>query len=56
MRKVYVDIFVRLIIQADEGVNISEVIDDMDYEFTSNTDGAEIIDTELDEYEVTDSK
>ena len=56
MRKTYVDVSVRLIIRADEGVEIKDVIDDMDYNFTSQTEGAEIEDTEINNYEIKDSK
>lgn len=56
MRKVYVDVKVRVIVEAEEGVDISEVMAEMDYNFTSHTDGAEIVDTEILENEVTDSK
>ena len=56
MRKVYVRVVTRLIIEAEEGVDISDVISDMDYDFTSQTDNAEVIDTEIQDHEVTDSK
>jgi hypothetical protein len=56
MRKVYVDVKVRLIINANEGVDISEVIGEMDYNFSSQTEGADIVDTEVMDAEVTDSK
>ena len=56
MRKVYVDVKVRLIINQDDGVETSEVINEMEYSFTSNTSGAEIVDTEIKDHEVTDSK
>ena len=56
MRKVHVNIVVRAIIRADEGVSISEVINEMDYSLKSNTDGADIEDTEIQDYEVTDSE
>jgi len=55
-RKVYVDVRARLIIQADEGVDISEVLAEMEYDFTSNTDGADIEDTEIKDWEIIDSK
>ena len=56
MRKVYVTVTTRLIIRADEGVDIDEVIQEMEYDFTSQTDGADIEDTEIRDHEVTDSK
>jgi len=55
-RKVYVNVTTRLIIRADEGVDINDVLSDMDYDFTSQTDGADIEDTEVTNWEVTDSK
>lgn len=56
MRKVYINVQTRIIIQAEENVDISEVIDEMDYNFISTTDNAEIVDTEIVDYEVVDSK
>ena len=56
MRKVYVNLTVRLIIQAEEGIEISDIIDEMDYSFKADTEGAEIVDTEIQEHEITDSK
>lgn len=56
-RKVYVDLKVRIIFNVDEGVEISEVIDDMEYNFmTDNNKGCSIEDTEITDYEVIDSK
>jgi hypothetical protein len=54
MRKVYVEVKVKLIINCDEGLEISQIIDEMDYSFT--TGKAEIEDTEILDHEVTDSK
>lgn len=56
MRKVYVNVTTRLIINMDEGVEVSDVISEMDYNFTSKTDGADIVDTEILDHEVKDSK
>jgi hypothetical protein len=55
-RKVYVEVKVKLIMNVDEGMEISEVIDEMSYGFTDNTGAADIEDTEILGYEVTDSK
>ena len=55
-RKVYVNVTVRLVIRADEGVDISNVIDEADYSFMSNNPGADIEDTEIVNTEITDSK
>lgn len=56
-RKTYIEVKVRLIIRADEDfVDMGQIIDEMDYDFSSNTEGADIEDTEIMDYEVTDSK
>lgn len=55
-RKVYVTVTTRLIIRADEGTDVNEVLENMDYDFTSQTDGAEIEDTEIRDWDITDSK
>lgn len=55
-RKVYVTVTTRLIIRADEGVDIDEVLSDMDYYFKSQTDGADIEDTDIRDWDITNSK
>jgi len=58
-RKVYVEVKVRLIVRMDDGedaVQAGNVISEMDYGFTSQTEGADIEDTEITDYLVTDSK
>lgn len=55
-RKVFVEVKVKLVINADEGVDIGEVINEADYNFTSQTTGADIEDTEILDHEITDSK
>lgn len=56
MRKVYVEVKSRIIISMDDGVEVDDVISEMDYDFISQTDGADIVETEIRDYEVTDSK
>jgi hypothetical protein len=55
-RKVYVEVTTRLIINADDNVDIDEVIQEMEYDFISQTEGADIEDTEITSYDTTDSK
>jgi hypothetical protein len=55
-RKVYVEVKVKLVLNMNEGIEVSEVLDEMDYDFTSNHDGADILDMEILDHEVTDSK
>lgn len=56
MRKVYVELKVKLVIEMEEGMEVGEVIDDMDYDFNSNSDNAEIVDSTIEDFEVQDSK
>ena len=55
MRKVYVVVTVRLIIQQEDGVDTTEVLQEMEYDFKSITEGAEIIDDEIRDWNVEDS-
>ena len=56
MRKVYVNAKVRIIVNADEETDIGEVLSEMNYNFNSQTDGADIVDTEIENWEIEDSK
>jgi hypothetical protein len=57
MRKVTVEVKVKLVINMDEGLEVSDVIDEMEYDFTANNEGAAYIeDMEILDHEVTDSK
>jgi hypothetical protein len=56
-RKVYVNVTTQLIIRADDDQDIYEVLQNMDYNFTaSESDNADIEDTEITDWEVVDSK
>jgi hypothetical protein len=60
-RKVYVTVKFNLIIEVDEGIEASKVIDEMSYDpmsqiFVSQTNGAFIADSSMENYEITDSK
>jgi hypothetical protein len=55
-RRVYVEVKVKLVLDMDDGVDVSDVISEMDYSFTSNNDGVTITDTEILDHEVTNSK
>jgi len=55
-RKVYLQLKVRMIMTIDEGADIGEVIDELDYSFSDSTGKANIEETEILNYEITDSK
>lgn len=50
--KVYVNVTARLIIETDSAVPIEDVLSDMDYNFTSQTIGSTIRDTEITDWEI----
>jgi hypothetical protein len=55
-RIVHVDVQVHLVLSIDEGIEVGEVIDEMEYHFRDTTTQANIVDTEILDYEVVDSK
>jgi hypothetical protein len=40
----------------EDGIEINDVIQELDYDFKSNTENADIVDTEIVDHEVIDSK
>ncbi len=56
-RKVDIEVKVRLVLNVDEGAEIGEIMDEMDYNFVPDVDSpADIVDTEILDYEIKDSK
>jgi hypothetical protein len=55
-RKVKVVLSVQLTLRVDEGVEVGEIIDELDYSFSDTTTKATIEDEEILDYEVIDSK
>lgn len=56
MRKAYVVIKTRVIVELEDNVQLDDVITNMDYSFASPIEGAYIADTSLVEYELQDVK
>ena len=56
MRKVTIQLEMRLVMLVDEGVEMSHVVNELDYEVSDTTTAADILDTEITGYEVIDSK
>lgn len=52
MKKVYVKVTLSLEIKLEEGVDIQDVIDEMDCEFSSNTENAIIHDWSIEDYTI----
>ena len=56
MRKVTVKLEFQVILSVNEGIEIAEVINELDYELTDTTTAADIIDAQMINFEVLDSK
>jgi len=56
MRKVTVKLEMRIVMSVDEGVEISNIVNELDYQINDTTTTADILDTEITDFEVQDSK
>ncbi len=56
MRKVTVQLEMRLVMMVDEGAEMSHVMNELDYEVNDTTTAADILDTEITDYEIVDSR
>lgn len=52
MQKVKVKLEVDITIVVDEGVEIGEIVSELEYEFSDTTTKADILDTEITDYEI----
>ncbi len=55
-RKVYARLTLNMILTVDEGVEVSDVLDVMDCNFSDTTGNATIEDTNIEHFEITESK
>ena len=56
MRKIEVNLTVRMIVSVDEGVEIDQIINELEYDFNDTTTQATVEDTEIIGYDIVDSK
>ena len=56
MRKVTLKLEMRVVMSVNEGIEISDVVDELDYHIHDTTTTADILDTEITDYEIIDSK
>lgn len=56
MRKVHVTLKVRLVINADDDINVEDIINELSYNFEDTTTKADVEDYTILDYEVADSK
>ena len=55
MRKVTIKLQMRVVMSVDEGIEISEVVNELDYQLNDTTTAADILDTEITNYEIEDN-
>ena len=55
MRKVTIKLQMCVVMSVDEGIEISQVVNELDYQLNDTTTAADILDTEITDYEVVDS-
>ena len=51
MRKVTVKLEFQVILSVNEGIELAEVINELDYQLTDTTDAADIVDVQMMDYE-----
>ena len=56
MRKVIIKLEMRIVMSVNEGIEISQVVNELDYQVNDTTTSANILDTEIIDYEIEDSK
>lgn len=56
MRKVTIKLGMRIVMSVNEGIEISQVVNEMDCQINDTTTAANILDTEIIDYEIEDSK
>ncbi len=56
MRKVILQLTMRVVLSVDEGVEIADIVSEFDYSINDTTTQADILDTEITDYEIVDSK
>lgn len=55
-KKVTAYLRVKVILNMNEGVTLQDTIDEMDYSFNPDIDHADLVDSEIESYEIIDSK
>ena len=56
MRKIVIKLEMNVVMLVDEGVKILDVINELDYQINDTTTAADILDTEITDYKIIDSK
>lgn len=56
MRKVYIEVKVRIIVDMCDDITVADTMDNMEHDFVSGLEGATVMDTEIRDYDIQDSK
>lgn len=56
MRKVTIEVKVKMTIAIDDDAEVGEIIDEMEYDFTDTTGKADIHDTQIEDWEIQNSR
>ena len=56
MSKVYLTLEVGLVINVNDGVEVTDIVNELDYDFTDTTGHATILDMAIEDYKIKDSK
>ena len=56
MRKVTIKLEMRIVMSVNEGIEISQVVNELDCQINDTTTPANVLDTEIIDYEIEDSK
>ena len=56
MRKVTLKLEIRVVMLVNDGIEISHIVNELDYQINDTTTAADILDTEITDYEIEDSK
>ena len=51
----FVKVQVNMVIEADAGIDVEDVLGNMDYSFDSQTENADVVDTEIVEWDIFES-
>jgi hypothetical protein len=55
-RKVYLEVKVRVILNLDDDTTVTKAMEEVDYSFNSNSKYFDVLDTEILDWEIIDSK
>jgi hypothetical protein len=55
-RKVYLELKIKVVLDVEDTATVTEVIENRDYVFIPQEDEASVVDTEIRDWKITDSK